>query len=91
MLQKKLSLQNNKKYTTTYKGAEGYMAPEVIEGKYTVLADIYSLGMVLLQLYKWYDKVDYKIEDLIRGMICFNPEKRWNINKIIRYIYKLQL
>jgi len=36
--------------STTYKETEGYMAPEVIEGKYSVLADIYSLGMCILEI-----------------------------------------
>lgn len=48
--------------------------------------DIYSLGMVIVQLYRWYKKKDERIETLIRGMICFDPEKRWNINMIIDFI-----
>jgi serine/threonine protein kinase len=47
--------------------------------------DIYSLGMVILILYKWSDKKNNKIEELIRGMICFNPVKRWDINKVIAW------
>jgi serine/threonine protein kinase len=47
--------------------------------------DLYSLGIVILILYKWYGKRDEKIETLIRGMINFNPKKRWNINEVISY------
>lgn len=48
--------------------------------------DIYSLGIVLLQLYKWYGKHNLKIEKLIVGMICFDPKKRWDIGACISYI-----
>ena len=47
--------------------------------------DIYSLGMVICSLYKWYNHRDVNIEELICGMICFNPNKRWTINKVIKW------
>jgi len=37
-------------YTKSYAGTEEFMAPEVYEGNYTVLADIYSLGMCVLEM-----------------------------------------
>ena len=41
---------DNKKYFTKYIGTEEFMAPEVKEGKYSFKADIYSLGITLIQL-----------------------------------------
>ena len=40
----------NREYFTKYIGTEEFMAPEVKDGKYTFKADIYSLGLTLLQL-----------------------------------------
>jgi len=40
----------DKKYFTKYIGTEEFMAPEVKEGKYSFKADIYSLGLTLIQL-----------------------------------------
>ncbi len=37
-------------YTKSYAGTEEFMAPEVYQGNYTVLADIYSLGMCILEM-----------------------------------------
>jgi WNK lysine deficient protein kinase len=37
-------------YATSYAGTEEFMAPEVYEGRYTVLADIYSLGMSIIEM-----------------------------------------
>lgn len=48
--------------------------------------DIYSLGIVLLQLYKWYGKQNMKVQKLILGMICFDPKKRWDIKTCISYM-----
>lgn len=39
-----------KDYATKYIGTEEFMAPEVHEGKYTVKADIYSLGMAIIEM-----------------------------------------
>ncbi len=47
--------------------------------------DIYSLGIVLTILYKWHGKQNSKIEELIKGMICFDPKKRWNIDRVISW------
>ncbi len=35
-------------------GTPGYMAPEVFRGVVTVKADVYSLGVVILQVRQWY-------------------------------------
>lgn len=48
--------------------------------------DIYSLGMVIIQLYQWYGKSNADVEALIRGMICFDPKKRWDIDTCIKQI-----
>ena len=47
--------------------------------------DIYSLGMVFVQLYKWSKKTDIRIEELICGMICFDPVKRWDIDQVLAW------
>ncbi len=36
--------------TVSFVGTEEFMSPEVYQGKYTVLADIYSLGMCVLEM-----------------------------------------
>ena len=41
---------DDRKYFTKYIGTEEFMAPEVKEGKYSFKADIYSLGLTLIQL-----------------------------------------
>ena len=50
--------------------------------------DIYSLGMVFVQLYKWSKKTDVRIEELICGMICFDPVKRWDIDQVLAWFDK---
>jgi WNK lysine deficient protein kinase len=37
-------------YAKSFAGTKEFMAPEVIQGKYTVLADIYSLGLCILEM-----------------------------------------
>lgn len=39
-----------KNYGKNYIGTEEFMAPEVHEGKYTVKADIYSLGLTIIEM-----------------------------------------
>lgn len=50
--------------------------------------DIYSLGIVLLHLYRWYGKTHKTLEKLILGMICFDHKKRWDIQTCISYLDK---
>ena len=38
-----------KGYFTKYVGTEEFMAPEIKEGKYHFKADIYSLGLTIIQ------------------------------------------
>ncbi len=45
-----LSKMQDGKNTKSYAGTEEFMAPEVYQGNYTVLADIYSLGMSILEM-----------------------------------------
>lgn len=52
----------DKPFATSFKGAEGHMAPEVIEGKYNELADIYSLGICILEIVSL-EKPFHEIED----------------------------
>ena len=40
----------DREYFTKYIGTEEFMAPEVKDGKYTFKADVYSLGLALIQL-----------------------------------------
>ena len=40
----------DRKYFTKYIGTEEFMAPEVKEGKYSFKADIYSLGLTIIQI-----------------------------------------
>ena len=37
-------------YAKSFAGTKEFMAPEVVQGKYTFLADIYSLGMCILEM-----------------------------------------
>ena len=39
-----------KEYFSKYIGTEEFMAPEVKNGKYSFKADIYSLGLTIIQL-----------------------------------------
>ena len=73
-------VQNNKKYAITNKGAAGYTAPEVIEGKYTVLADIYSLGMCILEIVSL-EKPYKEYEDNI--MLIYECVCKLSINLLI--------
>lgn len=50
--------------------------------------DVYSLGIVLLQLYHWYGKKNTKVEELIIGMIRFDPKKRWSVSACNTYLEK---
>jgi serine/threonine protein kinase len=62
---------------------------------YTDKIDVYSLGIVLALLYVWsnYDKHEklasknnnfkLKVCEIIRGMIRFDPEKRYSVSKLI--------
>lgn len=51
--------------------------------------DTYSLGIVIAQLYHWSRKKNTDIEELICGMICFNPSKRWDIDRVCLWFTNL--
>lgn len=41
--------------------------------------DVYSLGIVLAYIYRWYNRSGkslQEVEELIRGMVCMDPKKR---------------
>lgn len=61
-------------YAKSYEGTKGFMAPEVFEGRYTVLADIYSLGMCILEMVtfeKPYKECDDFIMQIYEKVFCF--------------------
>ena len=43
-------LVNKKIFSTQYVGTEAFMSPEVHKGKYTFKADIYSLGLTIIEM-----------------------------------------
>jgi WNK lysine deficient protein kinase len=66
-----LSKVQSEKSTKSFLGTEEFMAPEVYQGNYTVLADIYSLGMCILEMvtlekpYKECESNIYKIYECV--------------------------
>ena len=78
-------------YATNFVGTEEFMAPEVIEGKYTVEADIYSLGMAIIEMLtmeKPYNELDGAVsiyDHVIRGIY---PEAMSKIEnaKVLEFI-----
>lgn len=49
--------------------------------------DIYSLGMVIMEVYMNYKYRNNTIESLIKDMICFNPTKRLTASDILKKYY----
>lgn len=87
---------DNKKYFTKYIGTEEFMAPEVKEGKYSFKADIYSLGLTLIQLitmekpYKEFQrKIDiYEAKKKGEYPLSFNQIKNREIKNFISLCLK---
>lgn len=87
---------DNKKYFTKYIGTEEFMAPEVKEGKYSFKADIYSLGLTLIQLitmekpYKEFQrKIDiYEAKKKGEYPLSFNQIKNNEIKNFISLCLK---
>lgn len=52
--------------------------------------DVYSLGMVLCEIYVWYGKRNEEVEALIRNMIRMDPRKRYNIDQVISFFEKIR-
>lgn len=49
--------------------------------------DVYSLGMVIMEVYMNYKYHNKTIESLIKDMICFNPAKRLTADAILKKYY----
>jgi len=50
--------------------------------------DVYSLGMVIMEVYTHYKYRNDTIESLIQDMICFNPAKRLTADAILKKYFK---
>ena len=83
-------------FFTKYVGKEEYMAPEVKEGKYTFKADIYSLGLTIVQFitmekpYKEYCRKKELYEAKKKGIypLAFNKIKNEEIKNFISLCLK---
>ena len=83
-------------YFSKYVGKEEYMAPEVKEGKYTFKADIYSLGLTIVQFitmekpYKEYSRKKELYEAKKKGVypLVFNNIKNEEIKNFISLCLK---
>lgn len=79
-------------FATHYVGTTEYMAPEVIEGKYTTKADIYSLGMCILEMitlevpYKECEGAAMKIYDNVKKGILPKALNRIKNEKMVEII-----
>ena len=81
----------NKEYFSKYIGTEEFMAPEVKHGKYTFKADIYSLGLTIIQIltmekpYKEYHRKKSLYEAKKKGIlpVSFNQIKNEEIKNFI--------
>tara|TARA_X000000950_G_C13907848_1_gene657688 strand:+ start:100 stop:1230 length:1131 start_codon:yes stop_codon:yes gene_type:complete len=84
-------------------GTYGYIAPEIFEGeKYSFKSDLYSLGVVILEIFKNFktnmEKVLYlknknildlenqKIKNIIISLLNVNPKERMDLNEILKLI-----
>lgn len=52
--------------------------------KYTNKIDTYSLGILLLLLYIWCDVSDSRYAELIKNCVCFNPNRRFTLQKVVQ-------
>ena len=81
----------NKEYFSKYIGTEEFMAPEVKNGKYSFKADIYSLGLTIIQIltmekpYKEYHRKKSLYEAKMKGImpVSFNQIKNEEIKNFI--------
>ena len=86
----------DKKYFTKYIGTEEFMAPEVKDGKYSFKADIYSLGLTIIQIltlekpYKEFKRKKEIYEAKKKGKfpLAFNQIKKEEIKNFIKLCLK---
>ena len=86
----------DKKYFTKYIGTEEFMAPEVKDGKYSFKADIYSLGLTIIQIltlekpYKEFKRKKEIYEAKKKGKfpLAFNQIKNEEIKNFIKLCLK---
>ena len=87
-----------KEYFTKYIGTEEFMAPEVKEGKYTFKADIYSLGLTIIQFltlekpYKEFQRKKNLYEAKKKGILplAFDEINNNEIKKFILLCLKVE-
>ena len=87
---------NDNGYFSKYIGTEEFMAPEVKEGKYTFKADIYSLGITIIQIltmerpYKEFRKKENLYEAKKKGLfpLSFNQINNKDIKDFISLCLK---
>ena len=85
------SINNLKKYYRLYKNKK-YTINTIKNLKNNIFKfDIYSLGRVLEDLYKILNLNNTKILTLIKNMIEFNHEKRFDIDQCIDFLYKIKI
>ena len=71
---------SEKGYFTKYFGTEEFMAPEVKEGKYTFKADIYSLGLTIIQILT----MEKPYKEFKRKNNLDEAKKKWKITFIFQ-------
>ena len=65
-------------YFTKYIGTEEFMAVEVKDGKYTFKADIYSLGLTIIQFLT----MERPYKEFRRKINLYEAKKKWKISSI---------
>jgi len=84
-------INNLKKYYRLYKNKEYTMNTIKYLKNNIYKFDIYSLGRVFEDLYKILNLNNSKILSLIKNMIEFNHEKRFDIDQCIDFLDKIKV